>query len=65
MNKFIVQFLFVFSLLGYSQDAVLLDNVVEYDKKMNDLDRLVQDQRQKILRGDYGHSKEKKRRLLE
>jgi hypothetical protein len=65
MNKFIVQFLFIFSLLGYSQDAVLLDNVVEYDKKMNDLDRLVQDQRQKILRGDYGHSKEKKRRLLE
>lgn len=65
MNKFIVQFLFVFSLLGYSQDAVLFDNVVEYDKKMNDLDRLVQDQRQKILRGDYGHSKEKKRRLLE
>ena len=64
-----VSALILFSLFGFSQDEISLDNetlsifdgVISYDQKMNDLNNLVANREQAILRGDYGHSKEKKK----
>ena len=72
MNKNYVSALILFSLFGFSQDEISFDNetlsmfdgVISYDQKMNDLNNLVANREQAILRGDYGHSKEKKKALL-
>ena len=43
----------------------MFDEVIKYDQKMNGLNDLVANREQAISRGDYGHSKAKKKALLE
>ena len=72
MNKNFIAVLILFSVIGFSQDESfdnetlsMFDGVISYDQKMNRINDLVANREQAILRGDYGHSKEKKKAMLE
>lgn len=72
MNKSFISILILFSVIGLSQSESfdnetlsMFDEVIAYDQKMNGLNDLVANREQAILRGDYGHSKAKKKALLE
>ena len=48
----------------YKKNQKIIDDALSYTQKMIEIDKIVQNQTQAILRGDYGQSKERKIALL-
>ena len=71
MIRILTACIIIFSLPAFSEvlpedtkAQKIFDDALSYNQKMIEIDKIVQNQTQAILRGDYGQSKERKIALL-